>query len=149
MSKALELLSSRLLEAEDRAAKMLAQAQREQANFQRQLDALNEYRQIYSSHMTEKAAVGLEASHFNHYHSFIGKLDHASVQQQNGFRKAKQQAEEKRDEWLALQQRRKAIEMLLERKAEKEALKQLKIEQKLLDEFSTFRFFHQQNSASK
>ena len=58
MSKALELLTSRLLEAEDRAAKMLAQAQREQANFQRQLDALNEYRQIYSSQMTDKAVVG-------------------------------------------------------------------------------------------
>ena len=148
MSKALELLTSRLLEAEDRAAKMLALAQREQANFQRQLDALNEYRQIYSSQMTDKAVVGLESSHFNHYHSFIGKLDYASVQQQKGFQQAKQQSEQKREEWLALQQRRKAIEMLLERKAEKEALKQLKQEQKLLDEFSTFRFFHRQDSAS-
>ena len=31
---------------------------------------------------------------------------------------------------------------------EKEAVKQLKQEQKLLDEFSTFRFFHRQDSAS-
>ncbi|WP_024870875.1 flagellar export protein FliJ [Tolumonas lignilytica] len=147
MSKALELLTSRLQEAEDRAAKMLAQAQMEQANFKRQLDALNEYRQIYSTQMTDKGVAGLEASHFNHYHSFIGKLDHASTQQQQGFQRARQQAEEKREEWLALQQRRKAIEMLLERKAQKEALKQLKQEQKLLDEFATFRFFHRQESA--
>ena len=148
MSKALELLTSRLQEAEDRAAKMLAQAQMEQAKFQRQLNALNEYRQIYSTQMTDRGVEGLEASQFNHYHSFIGKLDHASVQQQQGFQQAKQQAEQKREEWLALQQRRKAIEMLLERKAEKEALRLLKQEHKLLDEFATFRFFHGKDSAA-
>lgn len=145
MSKALELLTSRLIEAEDRAAKMLAQAQMEQAQFQRQLDALNEYRQIYTGQMTEKGIQGLEASHFNHFHSFIGKLDKASVQQQQGFQNARQQTEQKRQEWLELQQRRKAIEKLLERKAEKAQLKQARQEQKLLDEFATFRFFHQQD----
>ncbi len=145
MSKALELLTSRLIEAEDRAAKLLALAQQEQAQFQRQLEALNEYRQIYSGQMTEKGIQGLEASHFNHFHSFIGKLDKASVQQQQGFQNARQQTEQKRQEWLELQQRRKAIEKLLERKAEKAQQKQARQEQKLLDEFATFRFFHQQD----
>lgn len=145
MSKALELLTSRLIEAEDRAAKLLALAQQEQAQFQRQLEALNEYRQIYSGQMTEKGVQGLEATHFNHFHSFIGKLDKASVQQQQGFQNARQQTEQKRQEWLELQQRRKAIEKLLERKAEKAQLKQARQEQKLLDEFATFRFFHQQD----
>lgn len=143
MSKALALLSARLLEAENKAAKMLAYSQQEEAKFQRQLTALNEYREVYSSQLLEKGVAGLDSSGFNHYHTFINKLDHASVQQQQGFQKAKQETTQKRDEWLALQQRRKALEKLLEKKAEKEAIKVAKQEQKLLDEFATFRFFHQ------
>lgn len=49
--------------------------------------------------------------------------------------------EKRRKEWLELQQQRKALETLLVRKAEKEALRLLRQEQKLLDEFSTFRHF--------
>jgi flagellar biosynthesis chaperone FliJ len=42
-----------------------------------------------------------------------------------------------------------ALETLLERKAAKEALRLAKQEQKLLDEFATFRHFHRQSEETE
>ncbi len=147
MSNALQLLADRLHKAEDRAASVLAQARQDQVLFERQLEALNQYRQNYSTQMGELGATGLTGSQFRHYQSFINKLDHASKQQLEGLGQVRAVTEKRRKEWLELQQQRKALETLLVRKAEKEALRLLRQEQKLLDEFSTFRHFHRQNES--
>lgn len=145
MSRALHLLSDRLQEAEDRAAKNLAQAQQEEQRYLQQLDALNEYRQIYSQQMLDKGVTGLNSSQFHQYHAFINKLDQTSLAQQKGLQKARQVVRQKRDEWLELQQRRKAIGILLDKQAAKEQLKQAKQEQKQADEFALFQYMRQQH----
>ena len=144
MSKAIQLLIERLLEAEDRAARAMSMARQDQQRYEAQLEALNQYRENYSGQLTERGSLGLTSFQFGHYQAFINKLDHAATQQLEGLRQVRQATENRRKEWLELQQQRKALEMLLERKAAKEAIKQARQEQKLLDEFSTFRFFHRQ-----
>lgn len=144
MSKALQLLAERLHEAEDRAARVLALARQDQQRFEMQLDALNQYRQTYSTQLTERGSQGLTGLQFGHFQAFINKLDHASKQQLEGLNQVRQVTEKRRQEWLELQQQRKALETLLERKASKEAQRLAKQEQKLLDEFSTFQHFHRQ-----
>ena len=149
MSKALQLLAERLHKAEDRASRVLSQARQDQQLFERQLEALNQYRQNYSSQMGELGAGGMSGDQFRHYQAFINKLDHASKQQLEGLGQVRAVTEKRRKEWLDLQQQRKALETLLERKAAKEALRLAKQEQKQLDEFATFRHFHRQSEETE
>ena len=144
MSKAIELLIERLLEAEDRAARAMSMARQDQQRYEAQLEALNQYRENYSGQLTERGSLGLTSFQFGHYQAFINKLDHAAQQQLQGLRQVRQVTEKRRMEWLEIQQQRKALETLQSRKAAKEALKAARQEQKLLDEFATFRYFHRQ-----
>ena len=144
MSKAIELLIERLLEAEDRSARAMSMARQDQQRYEAQLEALNQYRENYSGQLTERGSLGLTSFQFGHYQAFINKLDHAAQQQLQGLRQVRQVTEKRRQEWLEIQQQRKALETLQSRKAAKEALKAARQEQKLLDEFATFRYFHRQ-----
>ena len=144
MSKAIELLIERLLEAEDRAARAMSMARQDQQRYEAQLEALNQYRENYSGQLTERGSLGLTSFQFGHYQAFINKLDHAAQQQLQGLRQVRQVTEKRRQEWLEIQQQRKALETLQSRKAAKEALKAARQEQILLDEFATFRYFHRQ-----
>src|SRR5574344_576641 len=144
MNKAIELLIERLLEAEDRAARAMSMARQDQQRYEAQLEALNQYRENYSGQLTERGSLGLTSFQFGHYQAFINKLDHAAQQQLQGLRQVRQVTEKRRQEWLEIQQQRKALETLQSRKAAKEALKAARQEQKLLDEFATFRYFHRQ-----
>ncbi len=142
MSKAIEMLINRLVEAEDRAARSLAMARNDQQRYEAQLDALNQYRENYSVQLTERGISGLNSQQFTHYQAFINKLDHAAEQQLYGLRQVRQVTEKRRKEWLDIQQQRKALELLMSRKAAREQARQNRLEQKQLDEFATFRFFH-------
>ena len=144
MSKAIQLLIERLLEAEDRAARAMAMARQDQQRYEAQLEALNQYRENYSGQLTDRGSQGLTSFQFGHYQAFINKLDHAAQQQLQGLRQVRQVTEKRRQEWLDIQQQRKALETLMSRKAAQEALKVARQEQKLLDEFATFRYFHRQ-----
>ena len=144
MSKAIQLLIERLLEAEDRAARAMAMARQDQQRYESQLEALNQYRENYSGQLTDRGSQGLTSFQFGHYQAFINKLDNAAQQQLQGLRQVRQVTEKRRQEWLDIQQQRKALETLMSRKAAQEALKVARQEQKLLDEFATFRYFHRQ-----
>ncbi len=135
MSKALTLLAERIKEAEDRAARVLALARQDQQRHEQQLGALNEYRQIYSQQLGDKAQQGMARDQLSHYQAFINKLDNAAQQQQQGVRQVRAVVQQRQQEWQQLQQKRKAMETLLARQAAREALRQARQEQKLLDEF--------------
>ena len=144
MSKTIQLLIERLLQAEDRAARAMAMARQDQQRYESQLEALNQYRENYSGQLTDRGSQGLTSFQFGHYQAFINKLDHAAQQQLQGLRQVRQVTEKRRQEWFDIQQQRKALETLMSRKAAQEALKVARQEQKLLDEFATFRYFHRQ-----
>ncbi len=77
------------------------------------------------------------------YHAFINKLEQAATQQYEGVLQVRQALEQRREEWLAAQQRRKAVELLLEKQASREQQKAQRQEQKMLDEYAMLRRFHQ------
>ncbi|MFR9718041.1 flagellar export protein FliJ [Aeromonas diversa] len=140
MSKGLELLSEQLAEAEHRCAMALAKARQDLQLFMEQYDALGNYRQIYQQQWTERGQQGIAAQQNVQYQAFINKLQIAAEQQYEGVLQVKQVMEQRKQEWLAMQQRRKAVELLLEKKALRERQKADRQEQKMLDEFATRSF---------
>lgn len=137
MSKGLELLSQQLVDAEQRCAMALAKARQDLKLFMEQQEALNHYREVYLQQWTERGLQGeLNAQQNGHYHSFINKLQSAAQQQYEGVLQVRQAVELRKQEWLAMQQRRKAVELLLEKKAERARHKADRQEQKMLDEFA-------------
>ena len=143
MSKGLMMLSERLVEAEQQAALALAKAQQDLKIFLEQQDALNQYRQIYHQQWTDRGLQGIGAQQNSQYHAFINKLEQAATQQYEGVLQVRQALEQRREEWLAAQQRRKAVELLLEKQASREQQKAQRQEQKMLDEYAMLRRFHQ------
>ncbi|MDK3164347.1 flagellar export protein FliJ [Aeromonas caviae] len=143
MSKGLTLLASRLEEAEQQAAMALAKAQQDLKLFMDQQNALNQYRQIYHQQWTERGLQGISPQQNSQYHAFINKLENAAAQQYQGVLQVREALAECRTQWLEAQQRRKAVELLLEKKADKVRQKALRQEQKMLDDYAILRRYHQ------
>ena len=91
-------------------------ARQDQQRYEAQLEALNQYRENYSGQLTERGSLGLTSFQFGHYQAFINKLDHAAQQQLQGLRQVRQVTEKRRQEWLEIQQQRKALETLMVQK---------------------------------
>lgn len=143
MSKGLELLSTRLMEAEDQAAMALAKAQQDLKLFMDQQEALNQYRQIYHQQWTDRGLQGISPQQNSQYHAFINKLENAATQQYEGVLQVREALAQCRIQWLEAQQRRKAVELLLEKKADKVRLKAQRQEQKMLDDYAIQRLYRQ------
>jgi flagellar FliJ protein len=77
------------------------------------------------------------------YHAFINKLENAATQQYQGVLQVREALAECRTQWLEAQQRRKAVELLLEKKADKVRQKAQRQEQKMLDDYAILRRYHQ------
>ncbi|MEB6606404.1 flagellar export protein FliJ [Aeromonas sanarellii] len=143
MSKGLELLATRLVEAENQAAMALAKAQQDLKLFMDQQEALNQYRQIYHQQWTDRGLQGISPQQNSQYHAFINKLENAATQQYQGVLQVREALAQCRTQWLEAQQRRKAVELLLEKKADKVRQKAQRQEQKMLDEYAIQRRYHQ------
>lgn len=143
MSKGLTLLASRLEEAEQQAAMALAKAQQDLKLFMDQQNALNQYRQIYHQQWTERGLQGISPQQNSQYHAFINKLENAATQQYQGVLQVREALAQCRAQWLEAQQRRKAVELLLEKKADKVRQKAQRQEQKMLDDYAILRRYHQ------
>lgn len=92
---------------------------------------------------TDCGLQGISPQQNTQYHAFINKLEQAATQQYEGVLQVRQALEQRREEWLAAQQRRKAVELLLEKQASREQQKAQRQEQKMLDEYAMLRRFHQ------
>ncbi|EOD55320.1 flagellar export protein FliJ [Aeromonas molluscorum] len=136
MSKGLVLLAERLLVAEQQAALSLAKAQQDLKLYQQQQDALNQYRQVYHQQWTDRGLQGIPAQQNAQYHAFISKLEQAATQQYEGVLQIREVLTQRREEWLAAQQRRKAVALLLDKQAVRAQQQAQRQEQKMLDEFS-------------
>lgn len=143
MSKGLTLLAGRLLEAEQQAALALAKAQQDLKLFMDQQNALNQYRQIYHQQWTDRGLQGITPQQNSQYHAFINKLENAATQQYQGVLQVREALAQCRIQWLEAQQRRKAVELLLEKKADKVRLKAQRQEQKMLDDYAIQRRYRQ------
>jgi len=146
MSKALLLVYERLQEQEEKARNVYLAAKNAEANFERQLDALNQYRSIYSNELQERGNKGVVSTlTFEHYTSFINRLDKISAEQLDGLKKIRQETQDKYDKYKELEAKRKAIELLLEKQKNAKLKKQEIQEQKMSDDLNVNRFFQKTN----
>ncbi|MDD8058606.1 MULTISPECIES: flagellar export protein FliJ [Shewanella] len=129
------------VEAEEKAALQLKAAQFERQKRQGQLDALNNYRLDYMKQMEGHTGTTLRANQYHQFHQFIRQVDSAINQQVAVVQDGEKQVGYRQQHWQETQQKRKAVEMLLAKKATKEQLAESKREQKMSDEFAMQQYF--------
>jgi flagellar FliJ protein len=103
---------------------------------QQKLSGIERYRLDYLHTIRIKAQEGLGAMSLNQHHQFVGQLDKACQQQINIINNAVLVADQRKRQWLAQQQKHKAILHLLDLKQKAAKVKEAKLEQKMFDEFA-------------
>lgn len=97
---------------------------------------LANYRTEYIQQSQQQGSSGLQSRQYNQFVSFIGKLDQALIQQTKAMHQARQVAEQRKQAWLEMQKKRKALELLVEREQTAALQQQMKQEQKTADEYA-------------
>ncbi|MFM2485101.1 flagellar export protein FliJ [Celerinatantimonas yamalensis] len=144
-SQALTILRDQLHRKEQQAVAEFTQARQQLLSFEHQLTQLETYRRSYMEQSLARGADGILASGFHQYQAFIQTIEKAESDQQQSVGRLRTNVQQKRQQWLELQTRRKAIEQLQQRQLQKVAHKMARDEQKLLDEYATLRFARQHN----
>lgn len=142
----LQLLAKVQREKEDKLQALFIQAQQFASQQQGKYDGLANYRTEYIRQSQQRGMQGVQSRQFNQYLAFITKLDQALEQQNMQVQQAKKVAETRRVNWILMQRKRKAIDLLIEKELEKMAIKAQKQEQKMLDEIATQQFFRNLSS---
>lgn len=109
-----------------------------QAN-QQKLSGLERYKLDYLHGIRTKAAKGIGAKSMNQHHQFISQLDKACEQQVQVINQSVLVADQRKRQWLAQQQKHKAIVHLIGVKKRHAQAAENKLEQKLFDEIATQR----------
>jgi len=128
---------------QEREEKLQAQfiaAQQYYLQAEQKYRGLADYRTEYIQQSQQQGSAGLKSRQYNQFVNFIGKLDQAISQQGKAVQQAKAAAEQRKQSWLMMQKKRKALELLVERNNLAELQKQLRQEQKNADEFASLQF---------
>ncbi|WP_026375597.1 flagellar export protein FliJ [Aestuariibacter salexigens] len=125
---------------EQQLARQFQLAQQQSQAEQHKLSSLEQYRLEYLTMTQNRAADGVRATHFSQHQSFIGKLDKACEQQVLVINRVNMVTEQRKQQWLAQQRKRKALEAVLE-KREAQHLSYLdRQEQAMMDELALQKF---------
>ncbi len=131
----------------EREEKLQAQFVKAQQQFQlaeQKYQGLANYRTEYIQQSMQQGAIGLGGRQYNQYVAFISKLDEALSQQGRVVQQSRNVAEQRRQSWLKMQTKRKALEKLVEQAQQREQLLQQRQQQKLADEYAAQRFYQLQ-----
>ena len=128
-------------EAEEQAALQLKSAQLALQKCLSQLDALRNYRLDYMKQMESHHGKSISASYYHQFHQFVRQVDEAITKQLTSVAEADTQRGHRQQYWQEKQQKRKAVELLLEHKAQKARKAELRLEQKMVDEFASQQFY--------
>lgn len=129
------------LEKEEKMGREFQQAQNNLVENQRKLQGIEDYRLDYLRQMQKKGNEGVTINSYGHFQAFISKLDEAIKQQSTVIDTAFQVVAQRKNLWLEQQKKRKAIANLIDKHDRAVVDKLNKMEQLLLDEFATQRFF--------
>lgn len=133
-------------EREEKLQAQFVAAQQFYQQAEHKYQGLANYRTEYIQQSQQQGSAGLQSRQYNQFVSFIGKLDQAILQQGRAVQQARAAAEQRKNAWLAMQKKRKALELLVERNNIAELQKQLKQEQKNADEFASQQFMRRDTS---
>lgn len=137
----LQLLVKVQQEKEDKMQAQYRAALQNYQSMQQKYQGLADYRIEYVQQTQSRGQEGMASRQFNQYLNFIGKLDAALTAQQQYVQQAKANADQRLAQLLAMQKKRKAMEILIERELTEVQRKADKQEQKMLDEITTQQFF--------
>ncbi len=134
MSRAVSLLLESVRNQEEQARLRYQKSLADLEICRKNLDAINDYREIYSGELNDAGKGIMKTSTLTQFNSFISRLDTAAADQAASLRQAEAFVERCREDYQALQTRRKGLEKLLEKEAEEIRAAAAKAEQKLMDE---------------
>lgn len=128
-------------EKEDKLAREFQQAQQNLEQNKQKMQGIESYRMEYLTQMRNEANQGMQINSYGHYQQFISKLEEAVKQQSEVIRTAFQVVNQRKQLWLTQQQKRKAVDLLIEKHQLAAQAKADKAEQAQLDEVATQKFF--------
>jgi len=139
----LQLLIKVQKEREENLQGHFIRAQQAFVQAEQKYQGLANYRTEYIQQSLQQGAIGLGGRQYNQYVSFISKLDQALTQQGRVVQQTRNAAEQRRQSWLKMQTKRKALEKLVEQAQLKAQLADDRQQQKLADEYAAQRFYRQ------
>lgn len=137
---ALQLVFEQREKQVNEALQAYQQAQQTLFEQRSQLQNLHQYRQQYSTQLSQKGREGLSIADLNKYQQFIVQIDLGVSKHQEGLVQFEYDVQAHKKMWLERQVKCKAIGMLIEKKAIQKQQVEDKKEQQQLDEFSLFQF---------
>lgn len=146
--KQLELVAEWERDKEQKLARDFQIAQQHADQNNQKLASLEQYRQDYLLQTQQKASIGVCGQKLIQLQLFVGKLDRACQQQTIVVQQTKQVAEQRKQLWVHQQSKRKAVELLIEKRRVQAALMEQRREQALSDELSNMRFLRQKQRNS-
>ena len=126
----LDLTQTRL----DDAAKTLGELVAKETEHSQKLQLLEEYRQDYFQRFEQAALDGISPDMWRNYSAFIARIDEAIAVQQDVLARARQNTAAGKQEWVGHRNRLKAYSTLEDQHLQRENRRELRAEQKQLDE---------------
>lgn len=118
----------------DQAAEALAEANRNLAESEENLNQLLDYRNDYLGQLERNTQNGLHARSYMNFHTFLARLDQAIVGQQAVVSACRQKVSERRQQWQECECKKLSYGVLVTKAETREQRIQLRREQKLMDE---------------
>ncbi|MBT0722885.1 flagellar export protein FliJ [Rosenbergiella sp. S61] len=136
----LEVLKDRATVQRDNVAKQLAtlQHERQQASEQQQL--LHHYQHDYQQLLRHESEGGIYSYRRDNYYAFLQTVEHALTAQSAAVEVLDQQQQHLLDDWQQSRQKVNALQVLIERRNQRNSLCQARAQQKSSDEFANRRF---------
>lgn len=134
-------------EREENLQAHFVRAQQAFLQAEQKYQGLANYRTEYMQQSMQQGAQGLDGRQYNQYVSFISKLDQALTQQGRLVQQSRNAAEQRRQSWLKMQTKRKALEKLLEKMALNAQQYAERQQQKMSDDVAMQQFFQRQLAA--
>lgn len=142
----LQLLIKVQKEREENLQANYVRAQQLYLQAEQKYQGLANYRTEYIQQSIQQGSGGLGGRQYNQYVAFISKLDEALTQQGRAVQQCRNAAEQRRQSWLKMQTKRKALEKLVEQALQRDRLQQERQQQKLADEYAGQQFYQRQQA---
>ncbi|MGZ0019702.1 flagellar export protein FliJ [Nitrosomonas sp. wSCUT-2] len=139
MSKpsSLKILQDLAKQQADAAAKQLGKLNYQQQEAEKKLQLLLQYRSGYQSNLENTSGQGIDHIQWRNFIAFMSKLDAAIAEQQQAVLYMQNKKTAGNNEFLSCQRKLKCYDTLVHRQQRTMMQQQLKIEQKLQDEFAS------------
>lgn len=128
----LELMQTRMDEATNRLAQLIAN----EKNEKNKLEMLQDYRHEYAMRFHEASLKGLTPNTWKNYREFLGSLDEAIKVQEKVLEQQARNTRRGQKQWKEQQKKLKAFDTLAERHNIREKIRESRLEQRNQDEFA-------------